>query len=283
MSFVYKASFLLLLSSGPLLTSCASTTSKATTQLFEAVERGDISSAGQAVENQAALNEVRYFRDRPLPYPCLSTRSRGYGSNQSPLGVAVLHGNERMAALLLEKGADLEIPEYCSPLVLAVLANHPDIVRFLLAKGASPTYSAMQRFKPQRISIMMLAASLNMRDMIELFFQNNIDIDSVDAYGRTALFYAAEHGHGESIRTLIKHGASINHQDPDTGHTALVIAVLSQQYEAVRVLLTLGADPNIPYQALGLTSIRNGTALGIARQGGNQEIADLLMQAGAKE
>lgn len=274
MSFVYKASFLLLLSSSPLLTSCASTTSKATTQLFEAVERGDISSAGQALENQAALNEVRYFRDRP---------SCGYGSNMSPLGVAVLHGNERMAALLLEKGADLEIPEYCRPLVLAVLANHPDMVRFLLAKGASPTYRAMQGSKLQRISIMMLAASLNMRDMIELFSQNNIDIDSVDTYGRTALFYAAEHGHGESIRTLIKHGASINHQDPDTGHTALVIAVLSQQYEAVRVLLTLGADPNIPYQALGLTSIRNGTALGIARQGGNQEIADLLMQAGAKE
>src|SRR5262245_37926449 len=121
MSFVYKASFLLLLSLGSLLTSCA--TSKATTQLFEAVERGDIWSVGHAVENRVALNEVRYFRDRWLPYPCMRTRGKGsiVGSDLSPLGVAALSGNERMAAFLLEKGADLEIPEYCGPLVLAVL------------------------------------------------------------------------------------------------------------------------------------------------------------------
>ena len=274
------------------LASCSSIGAKATSDLFEAIERGDISAVNQALASKANINEVRFFPLKGLPKPCLAGRS---GSNQSPLGSAAIIGNEAIAALLIERGADVNVPPYCTPLALAVIVNKPDMVRLLLSRNGSPILESNLRrplipglFPPpstdpaHRFSVLMLAASLNRIDMISLLAEHKVGIDLVDEWGRTALFYAAERGYSNSIRTLVKYGASINHRLPGSGQTALALAVVNQLTEAVRTLLELGADPNLSYAKLGPTGTRTITPLGIARERGS-EIVGLLEQAGARE
>lgn len=270
------------------LPSCAS---NATSKLFHAIEQGDSASAKLALQDHASPNDIKSFY-LPLPDPCSSSRGT---TILSPLSRAAWFGNEEIAALLLEKGALLNVPPHCTPLALAVIANKPDMVRLLLRNGASPN---LTRTRPLSIwarltgentlsvydsrTVLMLAAALGRVDVIEDLVDGKLDVDQTDTAGRTALIYATEAGQVQSIRALLARGAAINYQIPGSGNTALLIAVLYQKTEAVRVLLSLGADPNIHYKVLGLSEAKTATALSLAGQG-NQEIADLLVQAGARE
>src|SRR4029079_3013660 len=81
---------------------------------------------------------------------------------------------------------------------------------------------------------------------------------------------------------LVTNGASINYRLPDSGKTALAHAVVYRKLEAVRTLLALGADPNIPYKIVGLPGMRTVTPLAVARQS-SPDIVNLLELAGAKD
>ena len=272
---------LLLLLSAITMASCAS---ESTIALYTAVERGDVTAANQALSNQADINAVRHYNNRPLPLPCSVEK----GSNQTPLSLAAFQGNEKMVAVLLEKGVDLDRPPYCTPLALAVIAKKPDIVRLLISKGASlalttkPVSALLPHTAKVLTNVVILAASMNRSDLIEILAEKSTTLDQPDLRGRTALFIAAELGHSESIKALVNHGASIDYQLPDSGPTALAVAVANQKLDAVRLLLTLGADPNIPYRLYGLTGTRSVTPLAVARQG-SPDIVNLLEQAGARE
>ncbi len=58
--------------------------------------------------------------------------------NATPLVIAALHGRTAAAALLIEKGADLTIPdeEGSTPLLISSFFGHRDILKLLLEKGA---------------------------------------------------------------------------------------------------------------------------------------------------
>jgi ankyrin repeat protein len=264
-------SSLLLLLSATIMASCAS---ESTVALFEAVERGDVTAADQALLNQADINFSRFSR-QPLPFPCRA--------GQSPLNWAAFLGNEAMVTLLIERGADLDTPSDCTPLAMAVIANKRDVARKLISHGASPIMKVNVGNHRLPTTVVMLAAELDRSDMIEVLLSENKPwSDYVDPQGRTALFYAAELDYSDSISALVKHGASINYQVPDSGQTALAMAVVNRKLEAVRSLLALNADPNIPYKVYGLTGTRTVTPLAVARQG-SPDIVNLLEQAGARE
>eukprot|EP01064_Diplonema_japonicum_P036860 TRINITY_DN8454_c0_g1_i1.p1 TRINITY_DN8454_c0_g1~~TRINITY_DN8454_c0_g1_i1.p1 ORF type:complete len:496 (+),score=46.52 TRINITY_DN8454_c0_g1_i1:80-1567(+) len=91
--------------------------------------------------------------------------------------------------------------------------------------------------------------------------------------GRTALMMAAQSGHADVLRLLHEYKASPNIVDKD-GWTALLIAVLHEQANAVLILLTVcGADPS---QFNGVA-----TPLVAAIETGSLDITRLLLQAGA--
>jgi hypothetical protein len=203
--------------------------------------------------------------------------------DKAPLNWAAFLGNEAMVTLLIEKGADLDTPSDCTPLAMAVIANKRDVARRLISHGASPIMKVNVGNHRLPTTVVMLAAKFDRSDMIELLLsENKTWSDYVDAQGRTALFYAAELDYSDSISALVKHGASINYQVPDSGQTALAVAVVNRKLGAVRSLLALGADPNIPYKIFGLTSTTTVTPLAVARQS-SPDIVNLLEQAGAKD
>ncbi|KAH6892414.1 ankyrin repeat-containing domain protein [Thelonectria olida] len=73
-------------------------------------------------------------------------------------------------------------------------------------------------------------------------------IDQEDGRGRTALFYAAEHGHEDIVKLLLETGqVAVNPVDDET---LLSYAILANDEGVVKVLLENGADPD---SALDLT------------------------------
>lgn len=83
----------------------------------------------------------------------------------------------------------------------------------------------------------------------------------------------AEQGEVAQLQQLLKSGADVNTRQSD-GSTALHLAVLRDQQEAVTALLNAGADP--------VLLNRNGISpLFLAVQNGNAEIVSSLLKAGA--
>jgi len=106
---------------------------------------------------------------------------------------------------------------------------------------------------------------------------NNIDVNSKDKYGQTAIMNAARYGYHDVIQTLLVHGA-----DPDItakyNLSALMIAVLNNHVDSVRVLVNSGCDLDIQggKEAIGFYQ---KTALDLANIQKNQEIIDILTKA----
>jgi ankyrin repeat protein len=89
---------------------------------------------------------------------------------------------------------------------------------------------------------------------------------------------AALAGDGAKLREAVESGDDVNAWD-ENGMTPLLSAVFIGDREAVRLLLSVGADPNRPSQ-----DDPTDTPLWRARDDfGIHEIADLLVQAGANE
>jgi len=75
--------------------------------------------------------------------------------------------------------------------------------------------------------------------------ENDILIDpDAKKSGLRPLHLAAKYGYMEIIDILINHGASLDAKDPD-GKTPLMTALHNHRYQSARLLLDMGADPDI--------------------------------------
>lgn len=115
----------------------------------------------------------------------------------------------------------------------------------------------------------------NLEKVRELLEQG-MDIDARDGHGQTALMNAAHAGQLELARLLIEKGAALNVTAKYT-LSALMLALIAKHPRVARLLIEAGADINIRSSG----NFQGKTALGLAVQGGHEEIADLLRQKGA--
>jgi len=101
------------------------------------------------------------------------------------------------------------------------------------------------------------------------------DKDAQNVDGRTALHFASENGHVDSVRALIEFGASMNLRDA-VGNTALHCASHYGHFPVVRALIQLGADREIANKE-GVTPFRYACRYNYPR------VAKLLSNGGIKE
>ena len=167
----------------------------------ERMEREKISRLTQAVtENN--LEKVQNFIKEKYNINGFDT------DGNTPLGVAALNGNVKMARLLIEKGAGLNIPDIdkLTPLQQAVKTEQKEMVTFLLTKGG--------------------------------------DVNAKADTGVTALHINAMQGSSEITRILLAKGALINAADSD-GSTALHHAASGGFLDIVKVLVEKKANPEL--------------------------------------
>lgn len=178
-------------------------------EIHDAVKAGDLAGVRRLLDARPELVKA--------------ANERGY----TPLHIAALEGRLEVAALLLEKGAELEAknPTGFTPLFLAVLGKRPETVKLLLERGADP--NAPTRFQT------------------------------------TPLFTASESGNVEVIRLLIGRGAKASHVSPLFG-SPLHRAAYMDFPEAAKALLDAGADLEAQDQR-GQTPLHQAAQLGRMR------------------
>uniref|UniRef100_A0A6C0J433 Uncharacterized protein n=1 Tax=viral metagenome TaxID=1070528 RepID=A0A6C0J433_9ZZZZ len=106
--------------------------------------------------------------------------------------------------------------------------------------------------------------------------REDVNVETRDVNGRTALWMAGWDGHTEIVSMLLKNGADANTRD-SSGRTALWTASANGHTEIVSMLLEKGADANTTDD-----SVQDGrTALWMASANGHTEIVSMLLKNGA--
>jgi ankyrin repeat protein len=195
----------------------------------------------------------------------------------TPLLFAVRKGDMRSVKAILAAGADVneKRPDLATPLLVAIINGWEDLVDLLLDKGADPnaeggsTLLTVQGMRARAQKIEPKTPSF--RDQLR-------DVGSEGGNGRNNTFgrplQAAVHVANwhisdefisanldrlRIIKTLAAHGADVNARNTDmeprwsgaryrhrlVGATAFLFAAKAADVDAMRLLVKLGADPNI--------------------------------------
>ena len=195
-----------------------------------------------------------------------------YGA--TPLWLAAVNGNAAITERLLAGGADpnTTMPEGDTVLMTAARTGNVAVVRALLRTGAD--VNAKEEWKGQ--TALMWAAASNNTAVVEALIEAGADVQARTKYkppsvtrggglrlaerssdvtrqaGFTALMFAVRAGAMDTVKALLKSGATVADTLSD-GASVLVVAVASTHYELADYLLDRGADPNA--QANGWTPL----------------------------
>lgn len=110
----------------------------------------------------------------------------------------------------------------------------------LPANSEGITKSAVQQ---NVVDLLRAAQEGNVDEVVGMISSGKAAVDDCDGLGRSCLHFAASNGHVHLIRALVEHHASVDKKD-NHSHTPLMMACMSNQPEAARVLVECGADVN---------------------------------------
>lgn len=262
------------------------------TPLHDAARVGDVAQAGAIIMDDPSSLNVKDL----------------YGF--TPLSIATQEGYVEVVSLLLEKGAAIEgkanyrgapastsafyanpatvkvlavkglvEPIGATPLYIAAKGGHLAVVKLLLEKGASIDAKAEDDCTP-----LWIGAFNGHLNVVTLLLEEGAAVEGKHKDGVTPLAAAAQQGQLEVVRQLLQKGAVADAKDND-GVTPLARAaqnrdgLLATHLEVMRFLIVEGANPI----TLGFPAMGNGkTALQVAEDHGDTEIAELLRDAIAK-
>ena len=115
---------------------------------------------------------------------------------------AVNSGNVKFAKLLIDNGADMSIPNILgTPLQMAIKNKDFEMAKLLLESGAK-----LQEFSYGNTEL-HLAAIKGCAGIVPLLVKHGIDVDTLNEYNHTPLYYASMLGHRKTAEALIAAGA----------------------------------------------------------------------------
>jgi ankyrin repeat protein len=219
------------------------------------------------------------------------------GSNGTALRAAIDGGMKDLAVRLVELGADVSkcVGNDNSPLQAAIERELFDMADLLLDHGAIIDDGCS----------LTTAITRNSEKAITYLIGKGADVNSVDTNTKsTPLQHAAEQGHMEALRLLVKNGALVNGDDGENGDL-VQYALFSRAESIVRFVLEQGArisekEPGVSaiwkavrFQMPGLIPLllesgaqvdateQGETGLGLAWLGGHDDTVAVLESHGA--
>lgn len=186
------------------------------------------------------------------------------------------YGHENLVALLLEKGADINLPTNTgiTPLMATAISGRTEMLKSLIEKNAK--INTVDRFG--KTALMYGARPKNSDKVLAILLDNGVDINSVDNLGKSALFWAVQDNNDKSINFLISKGINVN-LISKAGDNALMYYLSgdeSKKKEIVELFIKAGID-------LKAQSKNKETALDMALTNGNEEIIALIQNALEKQ
>lgn len=176
-------------------------------------------------------------------------------------------------ALIKKDARPMFLPDNAgnTPLIYAAQKGYLTNVRLLLANGAKADY----RNPTSGISAVDVAAAEGHVNILRALAKNDKNaIEFPDIAGRTPIFYAVEQNQPEALRALISLGANINAQD-NNGVTPLMHAAAKNREECLAILLR---QNNIN---VNLADSQGRTALTYSAYAEDAQAAKKLIAAGA--
>ncbi len=158
-----------------------------------------------------------------------------YNIPTQPFRDTIFNRRALIVRMLLEHGADIHVSSKgFTALQIAAITAQELIVNALLEKGASAT------------GVTVICAYWGLSsDTVNLLLKRGANLEAVDIrHNKTALTWNAEIGSPSTVEVLLRHGASVHHQD-NYGSSALHYAGANARIESVEHLLESDADPNL--------------------------------------
>uniref|UniRef100_A0A3Q1F5U5 Tetratricopeptide repeat, ankyrin repeat and coiled-coil containing 1a n=1 Tax=Acanthochromis polyacanthus TaxID=80966 RepID=A0A3Q1F5U5_9TELE len=201
---------------------------------------GKTQAAQQAVTAAASVGHTQVVKSLlDLKDEQLAVQMDAHDSlwGETVLSAAAGRGRMEMCAFLLERGAELEIPNRRGmvPLLSTSKHGHTQVAELLLKHGADINVS-----DKQDRTALMLAASEGHMSTVELLLSKGASLSSADQEGLTALSWACMKGQKGAVQLLVEAGADLNQPDRQ-GRTPLDIAALNGDAETVHCLVDHGA------------------------------------------
>lgn len=184
--------------------------------------------------------------------------------NLSPLHLAIQFEETAIAKILLDHGADVELPgpDGALPLDMADATENEELIKLVLQRYLD------KQDESKKTKLHHAAISKN-REYVEALLKNGASANIQDNEGQIALHYAVLSDTQEITQLLIP-TSNIDVRNNE-GYTPLFLAVLLKREEIVKILLENGADKKIVLKD-GLTI----PALAMIMK--NQKIIELLMK-----
>ena len=228
------------------------TTSYAQTNIFEAIQQNDTIALKQFLKNGTNPN----YTDTDGLTPLLYTAGMGLRT---------------CARILIKYGADINMPDInygTTPLMFAAKYKQLEMCIFLVENGAeinksdkegnialnyaeisenSDIYNYLQDtsiFSLKDLEIFFLLLN-NDTTKLKQILAKGADPNFENSQGSTPLLYCSYFGQIDCAKILINNGANINQETKIDNGTALMAAVLGNQYEMCVFLINNGADMKI--------------------------------------
>ena len=207
-----------------------------------------------------------------------------------------------MVKFLLDAGADQEhkTDEMHTALMEASMDGHVEVARLLLDSGAQVNMPIDSFESP-----LTLAACGGHVELAGLLLERGAKMEEVNDEGYTALMEASREGHEDMVGLLLTHGALVNTQTDETQETALTLACCGGFLEVASALISNNADIELGCSTplmeasqeghldlvnylitkgsdVHALTATNDTALTYACENGHTDVADVLLNAGAK-
>ncbi|HVR75328.1 MAG TPA: ankyrin repeat domain-containing protein [Planctomycetota bacterium] len=235
--------------------------------LVMAASQGTGSSAPSLAEC-AAANRVPCIRELLRSGADIEARN---DDDRSPLMAASEAGADEAVKELLEQGADIEAIDdsySMNALSYAVWKGRKSTVELLLEAGA--------KVEPEgaMLSPLFRASVSGPSRLVSLLLEAGASVERRTRQGETPLYIAScNSSQNEKLMLLIAAGSDVDAEAHD-GTTPLLCAVRHRRWNAARILLQAGADPN-------LMDEKGNCPLSIALERGQKDIIELLREARA--
>ena len=161
---------------------------------------------------------------------------------ESPLHLASLKNHHEIVRLLLENGADIDAIDKNgkTPLNYAMSANSTETIEELIKRGANPDIKDEHGNLPSHYLDHLAQRNFSEERFIN-FLGGDLNSNIQNRYNQTPLHYAARNNSLDTLKFLLEKGDNIEAKDK-FGATALFYAINNNRYEAVVLLLKNGAD-----------------------------------------
>ena len=190
--------------------------------------------------------------------------------NETPLHIAARYARADAAKKLLAAGADPNVRDWTgrTPLHTAIAADAHGVFTILLNHQHGSHRTDLEARADDGSTALILAARLEIENVVEQMIQHHVDVNAVDTAGKSALHWAAEVNNKQACELLLKHGANKDIQN-EREETPLFLAAKEGSLDCVHILISHFANRDI-------TDFMDRLPRDIAAQKMHTDIVDLL-------